>query len=362
MTSGGDTATTRSRLRTRIELESSNAAPYMARRLVMALVDRGPAIKAVDASLLASELVTAASRVGGMIAVEVERTPATARVEVEIDGGPDLDELTRTIFDRIADRWGAGPPPWFEIDLIRRARLYDEPEDALWEQVTDNRAARDEIFARYEGFAGAIARRYRRSGEGSDLDQVAYMALVAAIDRFDPGRGVKFSTFAGKTISGELKKYLRDTAWAMKVPRSLKESVLLVTKERNRLTQELGRSPSIDEVAETTGLSSQEVDEAMEAGQAFGAMSLDAPLGEDSTTPVKETIGGEDETLADAEQWWMIEPVLDRLSERDQQVLHMRFFEDMSQSEIAEVIGVSQMQVSRILSSIFDQIKSEVVE
>lgn len=362
MTSGEDTAPARTRLRTHIELEPSKAAPYLARRLVIALVDRGPAIKGVDASLLASELVTAASRGEGPIGLEVERTASTARVEVTVDSGPDLDELTRTIFQRVADRWEAGPPPWFEIDLIRRPRLYDEPEDMLWERVDHDRSARDEIFARYEGFAGAIARRYRRSGEGPDLDQVAYMALVAAIDRFDVSRGVKFSTFAGKTISGELKKYLRDTAWAMKVPRSLKESVLLVTKERNRLTQELGRSPNTEEIAQSTGLSDEAVAEAVEAGQAFGAMSLDAPLGEDSATPVKETIGGEDQTLADAEQWWMIEPILDQLSERDQQVLHMRFFEDMSQSEIAQVIGVSQMQVSRILSSIFDQIKSEVVE
>lgn len=360
MTVGRNTVSAGTRLRTRIELEPSKAAPYLARRVVMALVDRGPAIKAVDASLLASELVTAASQGDGTITLEVERTAATARVAVTADNGPGLDELTRTIFERIADRWQTGPPPWFEIDLVRRVRLDDLSEDNLWEDVERDRSARDEIFARYEGFAGAIARRYRRSGEGADLDQVAYMALVAAIDRFDPSRGVKFSTFAGKTISGELKKYLRDTAWAMKVPRSLKESVLLVTKERNRLTQELGRAPTTEEIGQTTGLSPDEVQEAIDAGQAFGAMSLDAPLGEDSTTPVKETIGSEDETLADAEHWWMIEPVLDRLSERDQQVLHMRFFEDMSQSEIAEVIGVSQMQVSRILSGIFQQIKSEV--
>lgn len=353
--------TNRTRTVTRVEIEPSNAAPYLARRVVGALVDRGPSIKAVDAALLSSELVTAASRGEETIVISVERTATSARVEVSANGGPDTDELTRTILDRLADRWEIGPPPWFEIDLVRRARRDDLTEETLWDQVRHDRSARDEIFARYEGFAGAIARRYRRTGEGADLDQVAYMALVAAIDRFDVTRGVKFSTFAGKTISGELKKYLRDTAWAMKVPRSLKESVLLVTKDRNRLTQELGRAPTAEEVAQTTGLTPDEVNEAIEAGQAFGAMSLDAPMGDDSNTPVKDTIGDEDETLVDAEHWWMIEPVLERLSERDQQVLHMRFFEDMSQSEIAEVIGVSQMQVSRILSSIFDQIKSEVV-
>ncbi|HLU53216.1 MAG TPA: SigB/SigF/SigG family RNA polymerase sigma factor [Acidimicrobiia bacterium] len=349
-----------SRTVTRVELEPSISAPYIARRVVAALIDRGPAIKSVDAALLASELVTAVSGGDDPIVLEIRRTTTTARIEVQasFDGG--ADELTKTILDRLADRWEIGPPPWFELDLVRRPRRADLDEDALWQQVTEDRAARDEIFARYEGFAGAIARRYRRSGEGADLDQVAYMALVAAIDRFDPARGVKFSTFAGKTISGELKKYLRDTAWAMKVPRSLKESVLLVTKERNELTQELGRTPTVEEIAKKVGMTPAEVEEAMGAGQAFGTTSLDAPVGEDPGTTVIDTIGDEDEALVDAEQWWMIEPVLEKLSERDQQVLHMRFFEDMSQSEIAEVIGVSQMQVSRILSSIFERIKSEV--
>ena len=111
-------------------------------------------------------------------------------------------------------------------------------------------------------------------------------------------------------------------------------------------------------MAQKLGMTPKEVEEAMGAGQAFGTQSLDAPVGEEPGTTVIDTIGDEDEALVDAEQWWMIEPVLEKLSERDQQVLHMRFFEDMSQSEIAEVIGVSQMQVSRILSSIFERISS----
>ena len=349
-----------SRTVTKIELEPTTAAPYIARRVVAALIDRGPSIKAIDAALLASELVTSASQGEDPISITIVSTAATARIEVAADGGPEPDELTVRILDRIADRWAAGPPAWFEIDLVRRVRRTDLDEMDLWEQVPVDRHARDEIFARYEGFAGAIARRYRRSGESADLDQVAYMALVAAIDRFDPTREVKFSTFAGKTISGELKKYLRDTAWSLKVPRSLKESVLLVTKERQRLTQALGRSPTPEEIGKHIDMTPEEVEEAMGAGQAFGAMSLNAPLGDDSGATMMDTLADEDQTLVDAEQWWMIEPILEKLSERDQQVLHMRFFEDMSQSEIAEVIGVSQMQVSRILSGLFERIKAEV--
>lgn len=347
-------------LTTRIELTSSEVAPYLARRVVGALIDRGPSIKQVDAALLASELVTAASATEGTIAMSIRASAGVARVEVWTDKVPIVDDLVRALLDRLADRYEVGPPAWFELDLVRRVRLDDLPEDELWDRVTEDRSARDEIFARYEGFAGAIARRYRRGAERADADQVAFMALVGAIDRFDPTRGVKFSTFAGKTISGELKKYLRDTAWAIKVPRSLKEAVLFVTKEKNRLNQELGRTPTTDEIATVTGLSEQEVEEAIEAGQAFGATSLDAPIGEDTRTTVKDMLSDDTATLADAERWWMIEPLLAELSERDQQVLHMRFFEDMSQSEIADVIGVSQMQVSRILSGIFDRIKTEV--
>lgn len=347
-------------LTTRIELTSSNVAPYLARRIVGALIDRGPSIKRIDAALLASELVTAASAAEGIISMSIRASARVARVEVRTEDGPVVDELVRALLDRLADRYEAGPPAWFELDLVRRVRLDDLPEDELWDRVTEDRSARDEIFARYEGFAGAIARRYRRGTERADVNQVAFMALVGAIDRFDPARGVKFSTFAGKTISGELKKYLRDTAWAIKVPRSLKEAVLFVTKEKNRLNQELGRTPTTDEIATVTGLSEQEVEEAIEAGQAFGASSLDAPIGEDGGTTVKDMLSDDTATLADAERWWMIEPLLAELPERDQQVLHMRFFEDMSQSEIADVIGVSQMQVSRILSGIFDRIKTEV--
>jgi RNA polymerase sigma-B factor len=347
-------------LTTRIELTPSEVAPYLARRVVGALIDRGPAIKQVDAALLASELVTAASSGDSPIVMSVRASAGVARVEVSSEDTALVDELVRSLLERLADRYEAGPPAWFELDLVRRLRLDDLPEEELWERVAGDRSARDEIFSRYEGFAGAIARRYRRGTERADVDQVAYMALVGAIDRFDPARGVKFSTFAGKTISGELKKFLRDTAWAIKVPRSLKESVLFVTRERNRLNQELGRTPTTAEISQVTGLTDQEVEEAIEAGQAFGATSLDAPIGEDSGATIGDMISDDAGALIDAERWWMIEPLLTELPVRDQQVLHMRFFEDMSQSEIAEVIGVSQMQVSRILSGIFERIKTEV--
>lgn len=345
----------------RIQLDATASAPYRSRRLVGALIERGPAIKAVDAALLTSELVTASAHAHESVNLLIQITSSTVRVGVEADEGPPIDPLVEALFRRLASRWDAGPPPWFEIDLVRRPRTPELEEEELWNRLDIDAAARDEIFARYESLAGAVARRFRRSGERADLEQVAFMALVGAIDRYDPGRGVRFSTFASKTISGELKKYLRDSAWSIKVPRGLKESVLRVTRSRTRLGQELGRSATPDEIAADTGLSISEVDEALEAGQAFNAASLDAPLTSDSTTTVVETLPDDTTNLADAESWWMIQPILESLPEEHQQVLHLRFYEDMSQSEIAEIIGVSQMQVSRILSGIFDHIKSEVL-
>lgn len=345
--------------RIRIELEPDRSTPHIARQLIGTLIDRGPAIKAVDAALLASELVTAASRDSDHILVTLEETPGRARVEVGSGEGPALDELAERLMDRLADRWGAGPPPFFEIDLVRRPRLDDLAEDALWERVAHDSSAREEVFTRYADLAGSISRRFRRSAERADLEQVAYMALVGAIDRFDPARGVQFSTYASKTISGELKRHLRDTAWSIKVPRGLKEKVLRVTRLRESLRQELGRAPTATELAEASDLSEEEIDEALGAGMAFGASSLDAPLAEDGSLSLMDTLDI-DYGDVDTESWLTIQPVLEELSERDREVLRLRFFEDLSQSEIADILGVSQMQVSRILSSIFDHIRRQV--
>lgn len=344
---------------TRIELEPIPAAPYLARRVIASLIDRGPPIKAVDAALLASELVTVAATAAQPITLVVSRAARQIRVEVSGDRLLETDEMTRSLLDRLADRWEQGPPAWFELDLVRRPRPAHLPEDDLWTLARSDPSAREEVFSRHEGLARAIARRFGRGSDQADFDQVAFMALVSAIDRFDPDRGVKFSTFAAKTISGELKKHLRDTAWAIKVPRSLKEAVLAVTRERRRFQQESGQMPSPAQLAAATGLNEEVVVEAMEAGEAFGAMSLDAPSEETSIT-VGDTLGEDDAAIAEAEQWWTIEPVLETLPEREQHVLYLRFFEDMSQAEIADVIGVSQMQVSRILSGIFEHVRAEV--
>lgn len=339
----------------RIELDSAPSSPYLARRVVGALIDRGPAIKAVDAALLTSEMVTAASEDPTPIIISVTRAPGRVRVELTQDREIGVDVLARSLLDRLADRWGEGPPAWFELDLLRRKRLTDVEEPRLWELVQSDRSARDEIFTRYASLARAISRRFRRGGEREDLVQVAYMALVGAIDRFDPGREVKFSTFAGKTVEGELKRYLRDTAWALKLPRGLKNAALEVHAEQTRLAQELGRTPTPAEIAQRIGAEEDEVNEALAAGGAFGTFSLDAPSSEQGR-PVMDTLGEHDDVLATAERWWTIEPYLESLSERDQQILHLRFFEDMSQSEIADIIGVSQMQVSRVLSAILSRI------
>lgn len=348
---------------TRIELEPTSSTPYLARRLVTGLIDRGPVIKAVDAALLVSELATSAAEdAEGPVLVKVANAPRHTRVSVASKSGPIVDDMAARLLDRLADRWEPGPPPWFEVDLVRTPRLDDASEGHLWSVLGSDPAAREELFARYEGLAGSVARRFRRIGESSDVDQVACIALVGAIDRFDVDRGVKFSTYAAKSISGELKRFLRDTAWGLKVPRGLKEAALTVTRERERLSQRLGRRPEVDELADATGLTPDEVREALGAGQAFGPASLDAPAVADGTETVIDTLGEDDPALAGADTWLLIEPLLEQLSVRDQQILHLRFFEELSQAEIAEIVGVSQMQISRILAATLELLRSGVGE
>ena len=212
--------------------------------------------------------------------------------------------------------------------------------------------ARDELIERFLPLARQLARRYQRSNEPfDDLLQVASVGLVKAVDRFDPARGVAFSSYAVPTILGELKRYFRDSGWAVHVPRGVQERVLKVDQVVSKLSGKLGRSPSVAEIAEAMEASVEEVLEAMDAAQAYDAISLEASRGgdgEDGDTH-GDTLGAEEERYELVEYGATIDRTLKALPERDRRVLHLRFVEDLTQSEIAERIGVSQMQVSRII-------------
>ena len=211
--------------------------------------------------------------------------------------------------------------------------------------------AREQIVSRFLPMARRRALRYKRGGEpADDLVQVASMGLVKAVERFDHRRGAPFASYAVPTIDGELKRYLRDTSWAAHVPQRMRERVREVERASERLRNRLGRSPTTDEVAEDIGLEVTDVLEAAEAATAYTAVSLDAPVQEEDGGPTRaETVGADEERYDLIELEAMLEPAVRALPARQRVILLLRFQQDMTQSEIAQVMGISQMHVSRLL-------------
>ena len=199
--------------------------------------------------------------------------------------------------------------------------------------------------------AQKLAQRYRQSGmPDDDLRQVASLGLVLALDRFDPERGHEFSSFATPTILGELKRYFRDFGWVIHVARSEKELVLMVNRVTEQVSQRLGRSPTPQEIAAACELSVEEVTRGLEVAAGARPGSLDEPAGADGeSAPLFQRFGYEEPGFGLVDSRDAVSRSLGCLSEREHQVLYMRFFEDLTQSEIAERIGVSQMHVCRIL-------------
>jgi RNA polymerase sigma-B factor len=231
----------------------------------------------------------------------------------------------------------------------------DLPE--LFARAPHDPQAREAIAMRFQPLAEYLARRFVGRGEAlEDLVQVADIGLISAIDRFDPHRGYQFASFASSTIVGELKRHFRDKGWSIRVPRQLQETGLLLNRELPILTQELGRSPTIAEVAARLQIDPEQVLESLEAAQAYSTASLDAPAGVTGVAPV-DTLGAEDGAFERMEGWAAVAPAIKDLPDRERHVLYLRFFEDMTQSEIAAEIGVSQMHVSRILRQTLDLLR-----
>jgi RNA polymerase sigma-B factor len=218
---------------------------------------------------------------------------------------------------------------------------------------------RDELIEAHLGLAEYLARRFSNRGEPlDDLVQVASVGLLKAVDRFDPERGVEFSTYATHTVVGELKRHFRDKGWAVRAPRRMQELYLRLGKVVANLSQELGRSPTIPELANEAQVSEEEVLEALEAGQAYRFASLDAPSpGDEDNETMAAHLGEEDPQLVDAEHRATLSPLIARLPPREQTILHMRFFEGLTQSEIAQRLGISQMHVSRLLARSLAQLR-----
>lgn len=220
-------------------------------------------------------------------------------------------------------------------------------------------ASREQLVAAHLGLAEYLARRFANRGEPlDDLVQVASLGLIKAVDRFDPERGVEFSTYATHTIVGELKRHFRDKGWAIRAPRRMQELYLRLGKVVGTLGQELGRSPTIAELAAEVKVSEEEVLEALEAGQAYRSTSLDAPAGNEEGETLGTRLGEEDPSLEDAESRATLSPLLAQLPSRERLILHLRFFEGLTQSEIATRLGISQMHVSRLLARSVAQLRS----
>lgn len=213
-------------------------------------------------------------------------------------------------------------------------------------------AARDRLVEQYMPLVRKIASRYAGRGEPlEDLVQVGSIGLVLAIDRFDLERGVKFTTYAVPTIVGEIQRHFRDRAWAVHVPRRMKELSLKLARTIETQTGDLGRSPTIAELAAETGLDEEEVVEALETYHAYSTRSLSQPLGlgESDEGTVEDLFGAPDPGYDDVEHGALLESGMQALDERERMIVELRFFEGLTQSEIAARIGISQMHVSRLL-------------
>ncbi len=213
---------------------------------------------------------------------------------------------------------------------------------------TRHETTRAELIEAHLGLAEHLARRFTHRGEPyDDLVQVSSLGLIKAVDRFDPERGVEFTTYATKTILGELKRHFRDKGWAIRAPRRIQELYLHLGQAVSSLSQELGRSPTIKELMKETGASEDEVIEAMEAGQAYRSASLDSGGPDDEGIGAR--LGVETGDFGDAEWRAVLSPYVSELPERDRMILRLRFVEGLTQSEIANRVGISQMHVSRLL-------------
>ncbi|SFF36874.1 RNA polymerase, sigma 28 subunit, SigD/FliA/WhiG [Actinacidiphila alni] len=207
-----------------------------------------------------------------------------------------------------------------------------------------------------------LARRFRNRGEPlDDLTQVATIGLIKSVDRFDVDRGVEFSTYATPTVVGEIKRHFRDKGWAVRVPRRLQELRLALTTATGELSQRHGRAPTVHELAEHLKISEEEVLEGLESANAYSTLSLDVPDTDDESPAVADTLGSEDEALEGVEYRESLKPLLEQLPPREKTILLLRFFGNMTQSQIAQEVGISQMHVSRLLARTLAQLRDKLL-
>jgi RNA polymerase sigma-B factor len=225
-----------------------------------------------------------------------------------------------------------------------------------------DRAAREQLIERYMSLVRSLARRYASRGEQlDDLIQIGAIGLIKAIDRFDIDRGVELTTYATPNIIGEIKRHFRDHGWAVRVPRGLQELSIQLMRVVEQLTGELSRSPTIAELAEATGASEEDVLEALETGRAYSPLSLSvSSSGEDDELDPLESLGSDDHEYEVSEDRAVLEPGLRVLDDRERMILQLRFYEGLTQSQIAQRVGISQMHVSRLIRRALEKARNEI--
>jgi RNA polymerase sigma-B factor len=243
-------------------------------------------------------------------------------------------------------------------DRIRTRELFGELQGTDETDIR-RRQVRDQLVEMHLPLVEYLARRFRNRGEPlDDLVQVATIGLIKSIDRFDLERGVEFSTYATPTIVGEIKRHFRDKGWAIRVPRRLQEMKLSLTKATAELSQRNGRAPTVAELAKHLELSEDEVLEGLESASAYSTISLDAPDMADNDSPaVADSLGAVDDALEGVVYRESLKPLLDQLQPREKQILMLRFFGNLTQSQIAADLGISQMHVSRLLARTLAQLR-----
>ncbi|WP_231590996.1 RNA polymerase sigma factor SigF [Saccharothrix sp. ST-888] len=254
------------------------------------------------------------------------------------------------------DRHRSGAPDR-EAARALFVRLAALPEGSL-----DRVELRNQLVRMHIPLVEHLARRFRNRGEPlDDLTQVATIGLIKSVDRFDHERGVEFSTYATPTIVGEIKRHFRDKGWAVRVPRRLQELRLSLTTATSELSQRHGRSPTVHELAEHLGISEEDVLEGLESANAYSTLSLDVPDSDDESPAVADTLGATDEALEGVEYRESLKPLLAQLPPREQKILVLRFFRNMTQSQIAAEVGISQMHVSRLLARTLAQLREKLL-
>jgi RNA polymerase sigma-B factor len=256
----------------------------------------------------------------------------------------------------------AAPPPHAEDDARTSSHANSIYELLLRYYRSRDPALRDRVVLAHLGLVRYLAGKFANRGEPiEDLVQVGTIGLIHAVDRFDPTRGNKFSTYAAPTIVGEIKRYFRDKSWNLRVPRRLQELNNATSKAAESLTGSLGRSPTILEIASAIGASEEETLEAIELGNAYETVSLDSRLdghGDANPLSLAEFIGDEDEDLLDVSAFDDVRQALRGLDEREQAIIALRFFNDLSQFEVAQRLRISQMHVSRLQHKALRKLKA----